>query len=349
MILNDSMLSVAFRYRETNLWKELTDSDVFAVRLSTGEIGYCCVMGNAGEHNALALYIGDSGFSTYLKTIEMGDLDVMAAHEVIVTFNCINCDFANASGIMSHSKEIIKAYAESHGLKIRRSNGWPDFVRYSPYKMPWGITSEQDAQAITEALSASLDVSKMMKTHSFGELGFDVSGKYPTLEGGKTVPYLVPQSDGTYEWSLTKLPAFCQDVYPMPIFDNDVLVRKVKGLRKLDILQCRLVHLPASVQSETNEVPYFPTILLCVDENSEMLLPVTGTEEFGQKPENMLTEFANILCSANVYPAKIVVTDEQTKRLLDDFCRKCAIAIEQKFHLQELDDACSFLLSYMLE
>lgn len=49
MILNDSMLSVAFRYRETNLWKELTDSDVFAVRLSTGEIGYCCVMGNAAS------------------------------------------------------------------------------------------------------------------------------------------------------------------------------------------------------------------------------------------------------------------------------------------------------------
>lgn len=179
------MLSVAFRYRETNWWKELTDSDVFAVRLSTGEIGYCCVMGNAGEHNALSIYIGDSGFSTYLKTIGMGDLDVMAAHEVIVTFNCINCDFANASGIMSHNKEIIKAYAESHGLKIRRSNGWPDFVRYSPYKMPWGITSEQDAQAITEALSASLDVSKMMKTHSFGELGFDV--KVPTIKGAVTV------------------------------------------------------------------------------------------------------------------------------------------------------------------
>ena len=53
MILIDDMLAAAFQYRDTELWKELTDSDVFAFRLSDGETGYCCVMGNAGEHLAL--------------------------------------------------------------------------------------------------------------------------------------------------------------------------------------------------------------------------------------------------------------------------------------------------------
>ena len=40
MILVDDMLAVAFQYRDTELWKELTDSDVFAFRLSDGETGY---------------------------------------------------------------------------------------------------------------------------------------------------------------------------------------------------------------------------------------------------------------------------------------------------------------------
>lgn len=31
MILVDDMLAVAFQYRDTELWKELTDSDVFGI------------------------------------------------------------------------------------------------------------------------------------------------------------------------------------------------------------------------------------------------------------------------------------------------------------------------------
>ncbi len=34
MILTDDMLAVAFQYRDTELWNILTDSDVFAFRLS---------------------------------------------------------------------------------------------------------------------------------------------------------------------------------------------------------------------------------------------------------------------------------------------------------------------------
>lgn len=71
MILVDDMLAVAFQYRDTELWKELTDSDVFAFRLSDGETGYCCVMGNAGEHLALGFYRGQKRFHYLFENYQL--------------------------------------------------------------------------------------------------------------------------------------------------------------------------------------------------------------------------------------------------------------------------------------
>lgn len=55
MILTDSMLDAAFRFRETESWKMLDDSNIFAVRLSNGQNVYCTIMGNGGEHYSLGI------------------------------------------------------------------------------------------------------------------------------------------------------------------------------------------------------------------------------------------------------------------------------------------------------
>ena len=69
MILTDSMLDAAFRFRETEAWKTLDDSNIFAVRLSNGKDAYCSVMGNGGKHYSLGIYIGEEGFSSYLRIL----------------------------------------------------------------------------------------------------------------------------------------------------------------------------------------------------------------------------------------------------------------------------------------
>lgn len=128
MLLTDTMLEAAFRFREAEAWRDLTDSDIFAVRLSDGTTAYCSVMGNAGAHYSLGVYIGDGGFSTYLRILEANGTDMMTAMEASVEFDCINCDFMQAMDIDAGVKKTVRDYALRAGVKIPRKHGWIDFT-----------------------------------------------------------------------------------------------------------------------------------------------------------------------------------------------------------------------------
>ncbi len=70
---SDKLYHAALAFRKTKLWKSLYDSELFAVSLSNGEIGYCCIMGYLGEHIALSLYIGNRGLDSYRLLQELGN------------------------------------------------------------------------------------------------------------------------------------------------------------------------------------------------------------------------------------------------------------------------------------
>lgn len=60
----DKLYQLAFALRKAKLWRSLYENELFAVTLSGGEIGYCCVMGSVEEHLALALYRGSKGLDS---------------------------------------------------------------------------------------------------------------------------------------------------------------------------------------------------------------------------------------------------------------------------------------------
>ena len=42
---SDRLYELAFAYKKTKLWERISDSQLFAVELLNGEIGYICIMG----------------------------------------------------------------------------------------------------------------------------------------------------------------------------------------------------------------------------------------------------------------------------------------------------------------
>ena len=346
MILSDDMLSAALRFRDTELWNTITETDLFAVNLSSGEIGYCCVMGTMGEHFALSLYVGRQGFSSYLRTIDSNNLSSYGElFEMSMTLDCTNCDFMAAKDINVDAKKRIKEYAAAHGLKIRRPNGWPDFVRRRPYRPESGITEEQDAKNITEALLAAVEVANAIENGR--ETGFKYREKYPSRRGGMVVPLLTPTADGKYEWGTTKLPPYAeQDADPAVLYHNDIMAFKVGNLPKKRNILARAVYMPFPVEQEGEETPVYPMMLILMDAEGMLLAPVQ-LENSEKGLLDGLDEFGNMMCDLfKSKPATLTVDNIKTIGLLNDFCNKCGIdfRISNK-RLEDLDEAYAMFLN----
>lgn len=349
MILSDEMLTAAFRYRDSMLWERLNDSMIFAFRLRDGETGYCSVMGNAGEHLALAFYRGTKGFNTYLKTLDAERLPQLELLENVLTFDSINCDFMNSSDAKELDKDAknrIREFAKANGLKIRRPKGWPDFTRHCGYQLPRGIIAEGDAQDITEALNAAIAVAEKLaslENDQMYALGFDRRQEYPTKDGGKKIPFLIPEADGSYTWSTTTTPAFSEDEYPMPIYENMIMASRLKEIPHEGTFQCRAIHISEPVE-EPGIIPYFPSILLFAAKEKQFIFPVMVKEPIEEDPAAMLNELGTTLLEQGVCPANLEVKDKKTKNLLADFCKKTGITIRKVKYTSRLDNACDMLM-----
>ena len=64
-MISDRLYELAFEYKKRKLWKILWDLQLFGVKLSDDRIGYISIMGAAGEHCALGLYVGDEGMESF--------------------------------------------------------------------------------------------------------------------------------------------------------------------------------------------------------------------------------------------------------------------------------------------
>lgn len=347
MILTDKMLSLAFDVRDSQPWTLIDDSCIFAVRLSSGEAGYICVMGNAGEHFAIGLYIGQKGFSTYLKSIHLDEGSRIEMMEEAMSFDYINCDFENANDMEPNTKKRIKAYAEANGRKIRRPKGWPDFTRHSPRKALFPITEEVDAQAITEALQAVLAMTQKMDETDAEALGFDPKRSYPTAKGGKKVPLLTPNADGSFNFGTTTLPPLLKKEYEPTPFVNDILVHAVSSLPQRGEIDCKYFHLPQPVNSNPGEAPALMPVMLCVNETNGMVFPVMPSEDNLCNLTYLLNNLARLFTTQKKRPSTILVSEKRTQALLDDFCKRCGIRLTLASCLPELEEATNMLYMQM--
>lgn len=201
----DELLEASFQYRSDKLWKKLNDSDIFAVKLSDGQTGYCSVMGELGECIALALYIGDEGFRS-LNTVMNADYNP-DPFAVLISQNCLQLELTNKCDIPDDFAELVKKYAKAHNINLKGKNTYPHFPKFQSYYAPWIITEQTDFQYMLEAVRAAHEVSDKLKSNDKISLGFEISNS--------KMPLLTPTDNG-YDWSVTDLPAVKSESCPEP-------------------------------------------------------------------------------------------------------------------------------------
>ncbi|MBR0104449.1 MAG: hypothetical protein IJM06_02480, partial [Firmicutes bacterium] len=181
----DKLYEAAFRYKKAGLWKKLWDSEVFAVKLKSGEIGYISIMGKNREYNALALYIGDEGFGSYLLLTDMDRYSgsEFKNHEWLFRQKCLQAAFDGKEELLPEEVEEVRAYAKKNGIRLSGRNAFPHFCKYEPGRYPWKVKTQADMNALFEAVEAAVLLADMIGSRRPAALGI-----FPLQRAGKGIP-----------------------------------------------------------------------------------------------------------------------------------------------------------------
>src|SRR3990170_4674903 len=151
------LYDAAIDFKQAKCWDWMWDSDLFGVQdPERGEVGYCCVMGRAGEHFALAVYLGTEGLESYHK-IQRND-GSLSDFDAILLQKCLMASFEDRKLLTNRDFEAIKVL----GLKFKGHNSWPLFRSYVPGYFPWHLNREE-AKFLTVALRQAVDVALRFK------------------------------------------------------------------------------------------------------------------------------------------------------------------------------------------
>jgi len=321
-----ALYRAALEFKEIECWEWMYDSDLFGVQdPASGEIGYCCVMGNLGELFALAVYLGSEGLEGYLR-IQAGEI-LPGDPEALTVQKCLMASFENREDLEKQDLQVIKEL----GLKFRGRNAWPLFRSYRPGFVPWYLTKEE-AIYLTLALRQAKEVA----------LRFNEDAELLTPPGDKPASLLVrvPERAGRgWRWHDEWLEPPPPEREEPPIEPPDeALLDEIKrtapahrGIWELD-----LFYFPGAVRE--GERPYYPQMLLWVDHGSGLILGFDMSRP-GEYGLGFAANFVQLVEDLQVLPREIWVRREETFALLEPFAEGLDIKLRWTEELPLLEEA----------
>lgn len=333
----DKLYEAAFRYKKAGLWKKLWDSEVFAVKLKSGEIGYISIMGKNREYNALALYIGDEGFGSYLLLTDMDRYSgsEFKNHEWLFRQKCLQAAFDGKEELLPEEVEEVRAYAKKNGIRLSGRNAFPHFCKYEPGRYPWKVKTQADMNALFEAVEAAVLLADMIGSRRPATLGI-----FPLQRAGKGIPLFSADKGKLVQEGVVPIPGTPDEKCAYIKAENEIAIASVKKLPKHGIWEAEIVAFPQPVQDDPEEAPYVPTFLMVVENKSHYLLP-GAMMHYGEIDfQETLQEFADAWKQEKACPREIRCRDERTYALLKDFCEKAGVKIGvYEGEMPALDDA----------
>lgn len=314
----DELMEAAFRFRSEKLWKKLYDTDIFAVKLSNGEIGYCCVMGNLGECLALALYIGDEGLYS-LRFINEIAPKLDSSFAILLEQSCLQLGLDNKSDLPDEVILPVQAYAKTHGISLKGKKSYPNFMNFQRFCAPWYITAQDDYKYLLEALHAAHEVAEQLKTTSKVKIGL---GDAP-----ERIPLLTPCDSG-FKWTLMELPEMPHNVYPAPVFENALLLQQLQTLKKQGTWECGHFitshpHLDHAMQKLV-----YPSLMLIGDKGKKKEMQFEHDGYYPEIASSLIEELAIKIVQYGTCPKNILTNSNRSHALLSDFCEKCGITLK---------------------
>ncbi|WP_424766682.1 DUF7309 domain-containing protein [Paenibacillus sp. sgz302251] len=295
------LYETALAFKAAQPWKQLDNSHLFGIKDPDSDLtGYCCVMGAGGELYGLALYFGKAGLNTVIDMLN-GD----SHGDPMFIQHCLMLSFDDREDLQPEERNRIKDL----GFKFRGRGAWPSFKLHEPGYYPWPIKAASDVVFLTYALEQTLHIA--LEASEEPDSYFErVEGKIPTLLADR-------QADNSLHWKIERLlPEEDQSGFvpaaPQPI-DELQLAKVRKSLQgQGGIWEIGCFFMPTPVGDR--ERPYFPMIMLLVDQQSNQILVMELFDHLEASvviPKKLL----DFISSSRVVPSQLLTSDP---KLLND-------------------------------
>jgi hypothetical protein len=264
----------------------------------TEQEGIISIMGMAGEHIAVAVYLEREAINR-LHLLRLG----LGNGVEVVELRHLQASFEDYGFMERQDLEVLRRL----GLRYSGANAWPKFRSFQPGALPWYIDKDE-ADLLIHALTQTVVVAE--RAHREG-IQFITA---PLEQEHYHLFFRLPQqeADGTISWHDEVVP-HDRDIWPHIVFNHDDETTSL--LKQLPVLENTLLLdftlLPNPVK-EPRERPKFPFLLLVVEQDSERILAsqmmsISPDLPYEQLIADIPVVVAQILLKEGLHPSHLVV------------------------------------------
>lgn len=320
------LLDQAFAFKQIAPWTWMTDDLLFGVQdLKSGEIGYCCVIGNLGEVYGLIVYKGTEGLAGCLKLYELETPE--NNFDAVLSQHCLKLTFEDREDTKREDREILK----NLGLKLRGRNAYPVLRNMSPGYYPWFVTADE-ADFLRVALEQAAGVCLRYKADS----------KLFDREAPGSYFVRTPEDrDGDVRWHDTWLKPEPLQTKPAsgPVQD-DLRLRRIlsKAARTSATWEFDYAYADMPVRERKTDRPFFPLMLLVIDQGSGLIYDNAIAE-----PHSYQTEFAEgflkVAEKMDTLPQEVQVVKDEAAAMLEPILSRLNVKLRKVKKCGEIEKA----------
>ena len=334
------LYTAAASFRQIAPWDWMDDGQIFGVEEpETGEIGYCSVLGALGEVFAFAVYEGDEGLRNILGLLNRAEDREEADGDFTHSQKALLASFEDRRDLSPEDVKTIR----SLGLTFRGKKSWPQFRHYLPGYFPWFLDARQST-FLSIALEQALDFLPRIRQNRLCLPRLN-SGCILVRKSSKDENGQIHWHDETLPFAEPKTPAEDQPV----LFTIDEVglerIRK-KATRNDEIWEIGCEYAPMPAQDKRDERPYFPKMLLVLDQASGLVLTSDLKNPDGYE-QNFQNHLIKMMAEIAVIPRGFLVAQRKAFEIVEPIAKALEINLERIDRLPLFTDAYQHMLRTM--
>jgi hypothetical protein len=306
-------------------WQWMDECHLTALRQpQSEEVAYLSVMGQIGEHRALAIYLGQGAIERF-NLIHSDDPGTQQdAIRLVLESRQLQVSFNDRARLSKADLAEIKSLGRKY-----RGEAWPQMRSYQPGFAPVPI-NEAETVWLTLALEQLLSVAPRLRS--------DPDQTLRTSKLGSQI--LSRQQTPLGEWADVWMPHhMVNHAFPSPPCDS-ALAAKVKAHPKAMDIECLFTLLPNPTGTKSGRFVY-PYLMMAVDAETGFIigveLPTVETQTFEELIASVPDRFLRLFDKVGIRPSSLDCASVATEHLLHHPAQALGVEVECYEELPMLD------------